>query len=293
MSYDSLRAGLVSLKSYIRLFRLRIVALLLFTALVSAVVAADGGFPIDKIFLLVLAGGVASIGSGFLNHYFDRDIDAVMDRTKGRPLPSCEINPVKVLYIGVALIASSLIVSAGLNFLASLFILLGAVVYVAVYTLWLKRRSSLNIVIGGLSGAFAALAGWAAVSPELSLSPILIALVIFLWTPSHFWCFAILNEKSYKKAKIPMLPALLGPEKASKCILANTLILVTASVLLYFYGTFGPFYLIASLALGAIFIYLNIRQVTTPSLSITWKNYKFSGAYLLMLLSAMLVDVYF
>jgi protoheme IX farnesyltransferase len=280
------------MRSYAKLSKFRIVVLLVFTALVAATVAGRGTVPLDKILILALAGAIASIGASFLNHYFDRDVDAVMDRTKNRPVPKGEVSPHRVLYFGVILIAFSLILSLNLNLLTALFILMGAAVYVVVYTLWLKRRSSLNIVIGGLSGAFAALAGWAAVSPELSITPILIALVIFLWTPSHFWCFAILHRENYKKAKVPMLPVVVGVEKASRCILANTLLLSTASMLLYFYGTFGRYYLAAALALGAIFIYLNIRQVMNPSISTAWKNYKFSGVYLLLLLSAMLVDVY-
>lgn len=280
------------MRSYAKLSKFRIVLLLVFTALVAAAVAGGGTVPLDKILTLALAGAVASIGSSFLNHYFDRDVDAVMDRTKNRPVPKGEVSPTRVLYFGVALIAVSLVLSLSLNLLAALFIFLGAAVYVLVYTLWLKRRSSLNIVIGGLSGAFAALSGWAAVSPELSLTPILIALVIFLWTPSHFWCFAILHRENYRKAEVPMLPVVVGVEKASRCILANTVVLGMASILLYFHGTFGHFYLVASLALGAIFLYLNIKQVMNPSLSVVWKNYKFSGVYLLLLLSAMLVDVY-
>lgn len=283
---------MISLKGYVRLFRLRIVALLLFTALVTAVVAADGRFPADKILPLVFAGGAASIGSGFLNHYFDRDIDAVMDRTRKRPIPMGEIDPDRVLYLGLGLLSVSLMISTRLNPLASVFILSGALVYVGVYTAWLKRKSSINIVIGGLSGAFAALAGWAAVNPELSLTPILIALVLFLWTPSHFWCFAIIHRENYRKAGVPMLPVVVGCGKAAKCILANTVVLSLASVLLYFQGGFGPYYLLAALVSGGIFLFLNVKQVLAPSLKLAWRNYKFSGAYLLILLSAMLMDTY-
>lgn len=283
---------MVRLKGYARLFRLRIVALLLFTAIVTAAVAGEGSVPVDKLLFLVLAGGVASIGSGFLNHYFDRDIDAVMSRTRKRPIPSGEIDPGRVLYLGLALIALSMMLSVKLNLLASVFILSGALVYVVVYTLWLKRRTSLNIVVGGLSGAFAALAGWAAVNPELSLTPVLIALIIFLWTPSHFWCFAILHRENYRRAGVPMLPVVVGSGKASRYILANTIVLSIASVLLYLQGTFGSYYLAAALVSGGVFISLNLKQALAPSLGLAWRNYKFSGAYLLILLSAMLVDVY-
>ena len=283
---------LVRLKSYLRLFRLRIVALLLFTALVTAAVAGEGSVPADKLLFLVLAGGIASIGSGFLNHYFDRDIDAVMTRTKKRPIPSGEIDSDRVLYLGLALLALAMILSLKLNLLASVFILSGALVYVAVYTLWLKRRTSLNIVVGGLSGAFAALAGWAAVNPELSLTPILIALVLFLWTPSHFWCFAILHRDNYRRAGVPMLPVVVGNGKASRSILANTVILSLASLLLYFQGAFGPYYLFAALAAGGVFIFLNVKQVIAPSTRLAWRNYKFSGVYLIILLFAMLFEVY-
>lgn len=277
---------------YIRLFKLRIVALLVFTALVAAAVAGEGRVPLDIAVILALAGGAASIGAGLLNHYLDRDIDAVMDRTRDRPIPSGEINPERVLYVGLGLIAASLILSLGLNALASVFILLGALVYVGVYTLWLKRRTSLNIVVGGLSGAFAVLAGWAAVNPEISTAPILIALVIFLWTPSHFWWFAILHRRSYRRAGVPMLPGVVGRKKSSRYILANTLLLLVVSLMLYLQGVFGHYYLIAALVMGGVFVLLNLRHLMSPSTALAWKNYKYSGAYLLVLMSAMLLDVY-
>jgi protoheme IX farnesyltransferase len=283
---------MVRLKGYARLLRLRIVALLLFTALVAAAVAGGGSLRAEKILFLVLAGGVASIGSGFLNHYFDRDMDAVMSRTRGRPIPSGEVSSDRVLYLGLALLGLSMVLSYRLNLLASIFILSGALVYVVVYTLWLKRRTSLNIVVGGLSGAFAALAGWAAVNPELSLTPILIAFVLFLWTPSHFWCFAILHREGYRRAGVPMLPVVVGCRRASGYILANTVLLFLASLLLYSREAFGMYYLLAALIAGGAFIFLNLRQVTAPSTRLAWRNYKFSGAYLLILLSAMLFDVY-
>ncbi len=279
------------MKSYLKLFKFRIVSLLVFTAIVSAVVASEGRVSLEGIAILVISGGMACIGSAFLNNYFDRDIDALVERTRERPLPSGEVNPRAVLYLGNFLIASSLLISSALSYLVSLFILLGAFAYVVVYTIWLKRKSPLNIVLGGMSGAFAALAGWAAVGAGPSIVPFLIALILFLWTPSHFWSFSIVQMESYEKIRIPMLPVVVGAKKASEYILLSTILLSAISILLYILGPFGLTYLAVSIVLGAIFVYWNIRLIANPSRIVAWGNYKFSGVYLVVLLSAMLLDV--
>ncbi len=280
-----------ALKSYSRLFKFRIVSLLVFAAVVSAFIASDGRVSLQGIAVLIISGATASIGSAFLNNYFDRDIDAIAERTKDRPIPSGDVNPQVVLYSGVFLIAAALLVSSASNYLVTLFILLGALAYVVVYTLWLKRRTPLNIVLGGLSGAFAVLAGWSVVGAEFSLTTVLIALVLFQWTPSHFWSFAIFQMESYEKTRIPMLPTVVGVRKASEFILLNTILLSAISVALYFLGPFGLIYLVASLVLGALFISWNVKLIKNPSRIIALSNYKFSGIYLVLLFAAMLLDI--
>ncbi|MBI2328358.1 MAG: protoheme IX farnesyltransferase [Chloroflexi bacterium] len=269
----------------------RILMLVGVTALASAIVAGQGDIRLSTSVLLLLAGGLASAGASFLNNYFDRDIDAVMPRTQNRPLPEGKVSPGRVLLVGLVLIAISFPVALRINLLTALFVLTGVLVYVALYTLWLKRRTSLNIVFGGLSGSFAALAGWFAATSELSLIPVMIALLLFLWTPSHFWSFALVHHESYRTASIPMLPVLTGAKKTSLFILLSTALLVLVSFLLYSISSFHQVYLIGSVLLGVLFLGSSIRLWMQPTKERAWTNFKFSGVYLFGLLVVMALDV--
>ena len=278
-------------EDYLSLLKLKIVALLGLVAIVAAIVAGAGDVSFVRITLLVLAGGMACVGSSLLNNYLDRDIDAIMERTRNRPLPNGRFTPSKVLLIGIVLVILSLPIALRLNYLVALLLLAGALVYVGLYTMWLKRRSSLNIVIGGLAGSCAALAGWFSMTNQLSLTPFLIALVIYLWTPSHFWSFALVHRESYQTTGVPMLPVVAGAKSTANYILLHSGLLVLASFLLYFLGPFKEIYLFGSLLLGAIFLTSSIHLRRQPQRDRAWTNYKLSGIYLLGLFLVMALDV--
>lgn len=279
------------ISDYISLFKLRIAALLVFVAVVSAITAGEGNIALGSIAILVVAGAVSCMGSACLNNYFDRDIDKLMDRNRHRPLPAGKIKPANALYLGLFLIPLGVLIASRLNYLTALFVLLGAVTYIVVYTIWLKRCSSWNIVIGGFAGSCASLAGWTAIQPVLSATPVILATVLFLWTPSHFWNFAMVHNSSYGKAGIPMLPLLIRGSRISKYILLNTTLLVIASLMLYFSGALGITYLAMASLTGSYFIWENIQLCKNPVKEVAWKNYKLSGIYLLILLLAILIDV--
>ena len=173
----------------------------------------------------------------------------------------------------------------------ALFVVAGALIYVLIYTLWLKRRTSLNIIIGGLAGSCVILAGWFAITTELSLVLILMASLVFLWTPSHFWSLALAHQESYRKAKIPMLPVIAGVKKTSDYILLSSGVLLLVSFLIYFLSSFHGVYLLGSLILGGLFLISNIRLWRRPNRERAWTNFKLSGAYLLGLFLVMVVDV--
>ncbi|MBI4303086.1 MAG: protoheme IX farnesyltransferase [Chloroflexi bacterium] len=277
--------------AYLSLAKPRILILVVVTALAAAIAAGQGDVRLGTSVLLVLAGGLASAGASFLNNYFDRDIDAVMERTQNRPLPKGKVSPSRVLLGGLVLIAISFPVALLINYVTALFILTGALIYAALYTLWLKRRTSLNIVFGGLSGGCAALAGWFAVTSQLSLIPVVIVLLLFLWTPSHFWSFALVHQESYQKASIPMLPVLAGAKQTSAFILLSTALLLPVSLLLYFLGPFREIYLVGAVILGVLFLGSSVRLWIQPGKDRAWNNFKFSGIYLLGLFVVMALDV--
>lgn len=278
-------------KDFLSLIKLRVAALILFIAAVTALVASDGIIFLDKIALLTLAGALACAGSAMLNNYLDKDVDAIMERTKNRPLPSRRFAPRKALLIGVGLLILSLSVALRLNYLVALLVLAGAVIYVGVYTGWLKRLTSLNIVIGGLAGSCAVLGGWLAITRELSLTPFLLALLIFWWTPSHFWSFALVHQESYQKANIPMLPVIAGEKRTANYILLCSGLLLLTSLSLYYLSLLGEIYLFGSLLSGTIFLLSSLRLWRRPERDRAWSTYKLSGIYLLVLFLFVAVDV--
>jgi heme o synthase len=275
------------MRSYLRLCKLRVTGLLVVVAVVAAVVSSPGPAPAVLV-LLALSGGLACVGSAFLNHYFDRDIDGLMGRTCGRPLPAGRIlNDRAVFYAGLGVLAVGALLALLLNPLTAVFTVAGAAVYVLVYTLWLKRRSPFSSVVGGLSGSFAALAGWAATGSEPSLAPFLVALVVFLWTPPHFWSFAQANRADYERAGIPTLPVSVAPIY----IVGSAALLVAVSIAAYLSGaTFGLLYLGTALVMGGIFLRAEGMLLFDGSRVVAWRAYKLSGVWLLVLLMAMTME---
>lgn len=281
-----------TLRTYLPLFKLRICALITFSAVVGLVSA-----PIEisafKIVVLIVATMLAAAGASAFNHYFDTDIDSMMERTRARPAASGVIADTRIVLLVAALLslASVLLSLKLLNYMVALHLFLGAFVYAIVYTVWLKRRSSSNIIIGGLAGSFAVLAGGASASPELCMTPVLLAVTMFFWTPSHFWSFAIVHREDYEKAGVPMLPNVIGDKRTSQLILLNTVLLVASSFVPTYLGYMGAVYTVAAVAVGAYFIYMNILLVRDTTKELAWRNFKASMFYLGILFLAVIVDV--
>jgi protoheme IX farnesyltransferase len=275
------------------LLKLRIGVIMMFTALVAMLITPGpqpGGF---EIFVLAFAVLISAGSAGAFNQYFEVDLDRRMPRTCTRPFVTGYFHkgPLWLAIIFLLLlvgVASSALV---LNGAAALYIFLGAFFYAIVYTVWLKRRSWMNIVIGGASGSFAVLAGAAAVDPSLSPVPIMLALVLFFWTPSHFWSLAIAKRKDYAKADVPMLPVVLGNRRTAVVVMGNTLILVGISILPFFYGM-GWFYLAAALSGGGFFIYHNYLMILDPAPKVAMKSFFASLVQLVVLLTGAVLDVY-
>lgn len=284
---------LTAVKNYLPLFKFRICSLITFSAVVGLISTSSANISMTKILFLIIATMMASASASAFNNYFDMDIDAVMKRTQKRPIPSGRIaNSRKALLIAAILFIASILVSFNaLNYMVSLHLFLGAFVYAVVYTAWLKRRSRLNIIIGGLAGSFAVLAGGASAAPELCLPPLLLAVIMFFWTPSHFWSFAIVHKEEYAKAGIPMLPIVIGDSKTARYMLLNTVFLVIASFLPSLFGYLGGYYITTAIMVGAFFIIRNIQLIKSPTKEIAWKNFKASMVYLGVLFLAVIIDV--
>lgn len=281
------------LNSYMPLLKLRISCLITFSAIVGAIAGATKGIPLGNAVFLVIVTMLASASAGAFNHYFDRDIDCLMGRTSKRPLTSPDFgSPRKAFYLAVALMAASLGISyLALNAMVALHLFLGAFVYVVLYTIWLKRKSWANIIIGGLAGSFAVLAGGASAAPELCFAPVILAVFMFFWTPSHFWAFAIVHKEEYRKAGVPMLPVVVGDRKTAFFILINTIILFISSLMPSYLGYLGAFYLTVALVAGGYFIFKNIQLLINPTKELARANFKASMFYLAALFSAVIFDV--
>lgn len=286
------------LNDYLDLTKPRIILLLDLVAVSAFVVANPRNVSLVGLLFLLFAGTLASGGSGALNSYMDRDIDESMRRTRRRPIPSGRIIPARhALYFGLSLSALGVLIAALLlNPVSGFFVGFGAFFYVVVYTGLLKRRTSLNIVIGGFAGSCAVLAGWTAVNPTLtvtSLLPgILMGMLVFLWTPSHFWSLAIRANDDYAKVGIPMLPAVVGERQAMNFIFLSSLLIVVFSLLLWIpLGVFGALYVIVVAVMGGLLLLGNIRMLLHPSKETAWTAFKFSSPYLAIVFCAMVLDV--
>lgn len=280
----------MGLKEYAEISKFRIVAVLDLVAITSLLAASKWQVSWETILYLFIAGTLASMGSSALNHYYDRDIDSLMSRTSRRPIPSGRLSSRNALAYGLTLsIASVIIGYFALNPIAAAFIGLGIFFYVIIYTAWLKRSNASNIVIGGFAGSCASYAGWAAATGTLDLLGFLVGLLVFIWTPSHFWCLAIKSKEEYASARIPMLPVLVGDSAAAKYVLANTLVLVPFSIMLYFFGL-GLLYLIIASISGAMMLAYNFKLIRNPTKDIAWKAYKVSSPYLAIIFLALMFD---
>ncbi len=280
----------MGIREYAEISKFRIVAVLNLVAITSLLAASKWQVSWETILFLFIAGTLASMGSSALNHYYDRDIDSLMQRTIKRPIPSGRLGARNALVYGLTLsIVSIIIAYFALNPMAAVFIGLGILFYVIIYTIWLKRSNVSNIVIGGFAGSCASYAGWVAATGTLDLLGFLVGLLVFLWTPSHFWCLAINIREEYASAKIPMLPVLVGDRTAAKYVLLNTLVLVPYSIMLYFFGL-GLLYLIVASLLGAMKLAYDFKLIRNPNKNSAWKSYKVSNPYLAIIFLVLMFD---
>ncbi len=275
---------------YAALTKPRVMSLLLVTAAAAAFVADRGVPPARVLLALIVGGALASGGASAINHVLDSDIDKRMVRTRDRPVAAARVSRVGALEFGLALSAFSFVLLAGaLNLLTAALALAGNLFYVFVYTGWLKRSTPQNIVIGGAAGAVPPLVGWAAASGTIDLAAILLFLIVFLWTPPHFWALAILLERDYARAQIPMLPVVKGRAHTARRILAYTVILMGVSLLPYVVGAASAGYLAVALLLGVGFVALAWRlRRTTSARNARWV-FHYSLGYLALLFCAMAV----
>jgi heme o synthase len=281
-----------TLADYLTLTKPRIMSLLVLTA-VCAMIAAAGGSPATvPLAALVIGGALACGGASALNHVLDRDIDRLMGpRTASRPVAAGRISPLRAVAFGVALSALAFtVLTVFANLLAAALSLSGGAYYVVVYTLWLKRSTAQNIVIGGAAGAIPPLAGWAAAHGSLGLGAGLLFAIVLLWTPPHFWALALLLSRHYEAADVPMMPVVRGVSATSVRVLLYTVALVAVSLVPAVLGTFGIGYLAAAVILGAVFCVLAWRlwRVQTPARAAVLFHY--SLLYLSLLFLAVAVD---
>ena len=290
----------MGINEIIEISKPRIVVLLVITAVTSMYAASklvSGSEPLEYLDYLhiVIAGGLASAGSSALNHYYDRDIDPKMTRTSTRPIPSGRMAASRVLLYGLAVSSISVIYGLfALNPLSAFFIAVGIFSYVIIYTVWLKRRYTSNIVIGGIAGSAAAWAGWSAATGSMDLLGFLVGFLVFVWTPSHFWCLAMKIKDEYAQAEVPMLPVVIGMQKTSKFILGNTLILIPYSLILIFIPDgLGLVYAIIASASGGLMLVYHYKLTKTPTSAFAWKAYKVTAPYLTIIFVAVALDAAF
>ena len=279
------------LGAYVALTKPRIIELLLVTTLPTMVVA-HGGLPSLWLMAATLVGGsLAAGGANALNMVIDRDIDTVMRRTRNRPLVTGAISPPEALVFAMALeVAAFALLWAQVNLLSALLAVSATAFYVFVYSLWLKRTSTSNIVIGGAAGAVPVLVGWAAVRDALGWAPLVLFAVIFVWTPPHFWALAVRYRDDYAKAEVPMLPAVATLHTTAVRILGYSLVMWALTVAFAPVAGMGPLYVVSSLVLGAVFVWFSVQLLRAPSAERAMRLFTWSITYISLLFGAMALD---
>ena len=290
----------MGINEIIEISKPRIVVLLVITAVTSMYAASKlvSGSPeleyLDYLHIII-AGALASAGSSALNHYYDKDIDPKMSRTSSRPIPSGRMAASHVLIYGLIVSCVSVVYGFfALNAVSAFFIAVGIFSYVIIYTVWLKRKNTSNIVIGGIAGSAAAWAGWAAATGSMDLLGFLVGFLVFVWTPSHFWCLAMKIKDEYAQAEVPMLPVVIGMQKTSKFILGNTLILIPYSLILVLIPDgLGIVYTIIASVSGGLMLVYHYKLTKTPTSEFAWKAYKVTAPYLTIIFVAVALDAAF
>jgi len=279
-----------TVSDYFEMTKPKVQSLLLFTTVTTMYVAGDPS--LGLVALTCLGGALSAGGAGAINHVIDRDIDRTMQRTANRPVASGRVSPAAGMAFGVILGAAAFVLlTTTVNLLAATLSLSGLLGYVLVYTLWLKRSTPQNIVIGGAAGAVPPLVAWAAVTGGLTGTPLYLFAIIFFWTPPHFWALSLLMKDEYARAGVPMMPVVRGERETRRQIVLYTVLLYAVSQLPFCAGAFGMTYLVASVLLGAAFIYGSWRLMRHPDRRSALRLYLFSLGYLAALFAAMVADV--
>lgn len=283
-----------NIRSYIEVTKPRMVLLLVFTSVAAMIVAShltSTNLTIGLWLPAVIAITLGCAGCNAVTSYIDRDIDAIMTRTRNRPLPSMRINPPqKALVFGLSLVGLSLALALTRNILAFLSIAAGAFINIVIYSRLLKRRTPVNILLGGISGGLPPIFGWTYVANTVSLTAMLMAILVVLWIPNHIWSLAVKFKEDYAKANVPMLPVVTEEETALRYIVATSLLLVVFSLWLFFSGAFGATYLFVAGFLGALMCSLNIWLFFAPTKRMAWAVFKFSSPYLALIFLAMIIN---
>jgi protoheme IX farnesyltransferase len=279
--------------AYIALTKPRIIELLLITTIPTMVLAQQGWPPARLVIVTLIGGTLSAGGANAVNMYVDRDIDALMERTRNRPLVIGSVEPRNALVFAVALqVVAFAVLWWGANLLSAVLALSAAAFYVGVYTLWLKRTSRQNIVIGGAAGAVPVLVGWAAVQNSLGWAPVVLFLAMFLWTPPHFWALAVKYADDYNAADVPMLPAVAPMADVVRQMTIYTVALVASTLVLVPVASLGWIYTVAAVVLGAIFIGGTVALGKHPTPAASMRLFGYSITYVTLLFGAMMLDVF-
>ncbi|HZM55508.1 MAG TPA: heme o synthase, partial [Acidimicrobiales bacterium] len=281
------------LGAYVALTKPRIIELLLITTLPTMILAQRGLPPVWLMLATLLGGALAAGGANAINMFVDRDIDKLMHRTRKRPLVTGAVAPRNALIFAISLeVVAFVELWAWVNLLSAVLAISATLFYVFVYTLWLKRTSSQNIVIGGAAGAVPVLVGWAAVTDSLAWTPVVLFAIIFVWTPPHFWALAVKYKEDYQAANVPMLPAVATFKRTAQEILVYSVILVGVSLLLAWVASLGPVYVVSATVLGLGFIGLAVRLWRRATPKAAMQLFSYSITYLTLLFVCMAVDIF-
>ena len=276
---------------YLTLTKPPIISLLLVTAVGGMFLAAHGVPPIITLLLVCAGGALGAGGANAINHYLDQDIDALMSRTSQRPVPGNRISPARALAFGIGLnVAAFLVLAGGVNLLAAVLTLGATLFYVLVYTVWLKRTTPQNIVIGGAAGSIPPVVGWVAITGSFDVSALYLFTIIFFWTPPHFWALSLLIQKDYERAGVPMLPVVAGKERTVQSIFGYTIVLVALTLVFTASSTLGPVYLGMAALLGAVLMWMAWQLRREQTARRARHLYLYSLLYLAVLFVAIMVD---
>jgi len=282
-----------TVRNYVEVTKPPIVSLLVFTSLATMIVAwRETLVPLSWVVVAValVAITAASAGCDVLTSYIDRDIDAVMDRTKKRPIPSGRIKAKRALVWGLFLALAGMALAYWINALSFVWIALGVFDNVIIYSLLLKRRSRLNIILGGVSGGLPVMFGWSSVTNSYALLPVLLAGLVVLWIPGHIWSLAIFTRDDYQRAHVPMLPVVTKLSTALRCIVSTVVLMIPFSLWIFFVGKFGLVYLVTAVLFGIWVLYVNFKLFLHPNDDLAYKAFKVSSPYLFTLFLALIID---